>query len=63
MTPACAMHAGYFPLKLQALQEGSCVHAHVPVFQITTSGDYAPLVTFMEVLLTMVWYVVHALHS
>ena len=46
---------GYFPIKLQSLPEGSCVHAHVPVFQITTEGPYAPLCTFLEVLLTMVW--------
>ncbi|KAK9795195.1 hypothetical protein WJX73_003091 [Symbiochloris irregularis] len=47
---------GYFPVKLEALPEGSCIHAHVPVFQLTTQGDFAPLCTFMEVLLTMVWY-------
>ena len=26
--------AGYFPVKLQALPEGTCVHAHVPVYQV-----------------------------
>lgn len=46
---------GYFPIKLQSLPEGSCIHAHVPVFQITTQGPYAPLCTFLEVLLTMLW--------
>ena len=31
------------------------MHAHCPVFQITTQGPYAPLCTFLEVLLTFVW--------
>ena len=53
LEPACG--AGYFPIKLQSLPEGSCVHAHCPVFQITTEGPYAPLCTFLEVLLTFVW--------
>jgi nicotinamide phosphoribosyltransferase len=26
---------GYFPVKVQALQDGTCVHAHVPVYQVT----------------------------
>lgn len=25
---------GYFPVKLQALRDGTCVHAHVPVYQV-----------------------------
>lgn len=48
--------AGYFPIKLRALKEGSVVHARVPVYQITAYGKYAPLCTYMETLLTMVWY-------
>lgn len=47
---------GYFPIKLQALREGSVVHARVPVYQITASGKYAPLCTYLETVLTMVWY-------
>jgi hypothetical protein len=27
---------GYFPVKIQALPEGTCVHAHVPVYQVNT---------------------------
>jgi nicotinamide phosphoribosyltransferase len=30
----CIMPAGYFPIKLEALPEGTCVHAHVPVYQV-----------------------------
>jgi hypothetical protein len=26
-------HGGYFPVKIQALREGTPVHAHVPVYQ------------------------------
>ena len=49
-------NGGFFPVTLQALPEGSCVHAHVPVYQITAEAPYAKLVTFLETLLTMVWY-------
>ncbi|KAI0244258.1 hypothetical protein L0F63_006052 [Massospora cicadina] len=47
---------GYFPIKVQALPEGSVVYPHIPVYQITAEAPYASLVTFMETLLTMVWY-------
>jgi nicotinic acid phosphoribosyltransferase len=47
---------GYFPITLEALPEGSVVYARVPVYQITAKGEYSRLVTFMESLLTGVWY-------
>ena len=47
---------GYFPVKLEALPEGTCVNSHVPVFQITAKGKYTGLVTFLETLLCQVWY-------
>lgn len=25
---------GYFPVKIQALRDGTCVHANVPVYQV-----------------------------
>ena len=46
---------GYFPVKIEALPEGSVVYPHVPVYQITAEGEYSRLVTFLETLLTMVW--------
>eukprot|EP00955_Chlamydomonas_euryale_P114322 366268-Chlamydomonas_euryale.AAC.22 len=46
---------GYFPVTIEALPEGTAIHPRVPVYQITTSGVYAPLCTFLETLLTMVW--------
>lgn len=49
-------NAGFMPIKLQALAEGTCIHAHVPIFQITAEGGYAPLCTYLETLLTQVWY-------
>ncbi|KAF8064566.1 hypothetical protein HT031_003366 [Scenedesmus sp. PABB004] len=49
-------HGGYFPVRLQALPDGTCVHAHVPVYQITAEHEFAPLCTFLETLLTMMWY-------
>uniref|UniRef100_A0A7S0MWA0 Nicotinamide phosphoribosyltransferase n=1 Tax=Pyramimonas obovata TaxID=1411642 RepID=A0A7S0MWA0_9CHLO len=47
---------GYFPVKLEALPEGSVIHSRVPVYQITAEKEYSHLCTFMETLLTMVWY-------
>jgi len=54
---------GYMPIKIEALPEGSVVFAHTPVYQITAGegtkvndADYARLVTFMETILTQVWY-------
>lgn len=47
---------GYFPVKIEALPEGSVVNVHVPVYQITAEKEWTPLCTFLETLLTMVWY-------
>ena len=49
-------YGGYFPVKIQALPEGTVAHVHTPVFIITAEGKYSPLVTYLETLLTMVWY-------
>ena len=43
------MDAGYFPVKLQALSEGTCIHAHVPVYQVGLgSGHLTILIGFPE---------------
>jgi nicotinic acid phosphoribosyltransferase len=47
---------GKFPVKIEALPEGSVCHPHVPVYQITAEGRFSRLVTFLETLLTMAWY-------
>jgi len=47
---------GYMPVKVQALPEGMVIAPHVPVFQITAEGEYAPLCTFLETLLVQTWY-------
>ena len=47
---------GYFPIKLEALPEGTCINSHVPVFQISATGKYSGLITFFETLLCQVWY-------
>ena len=47
---------GFFPVKIEALPEGTCVNSHVPVFQITAKGKYTGLVTFLETVLCQVWY-------
>jgi nicotinic acid phosphoribosyltransferase len=47
---------GYFPVKVQALPEGTCAHIHVPVYQISAENEYSRLVTYFETLLTQLWY-------
>eukprot|EP00842_Homolaphlyctis_polyrhiza_P004335 jgi/Hompol1/4902/HPOL_004012-RA len=47
---------GYFPVKIAALREGSIIFPHVPVYQITAEKEYSRLVTYLETILTMVWY-------
>lgn len=47
---------GYFPIIIEALPEGTVCYPHVPVYQITVNKEYAPLCTYLETLLTMVWY-------
>jgi len=47
---------GYFPVKIEALPDGTVCYPHVPVYQITAEQEYARLVTFLETTLTMVWY-------
>ena len=46
---------GYFPVRIEALPEGTVCYPHTPVFQITAEKEYARLVTYLETLLTMVW--------
>jgi nicotinic acid phosphoribosyltransferase len=47
---------GYFPVTIQALPEGTVAYIGTPVYQITAQGIYTPLVTFLETILTHVWY-------
>ncbi len=47
---------GYFPIKLETLEEGSVIYPHVPVYQISAENEFSRLTTFMETLLTMVRY-------
>ncbi|KAF9982724.1 hypothetical protein BGZ65_002559 [Modicella reniformis] len=47
---------GYFPVKIEALPEGTAHHVHVPAYQITTEGEMSRLVTYLETLMTMIWY-------
>lgn len=47
---------GYFPVKICALGNGIPIKPHTPVYTIEAEGEYARLVTYLETLLTMVWY-------
>ncbi len=51
-----ATSGGHFPVTIQALPPGSVVRPHVPCMQIAAHGRYAPLATWLETLLTHVWY-------
>ena len=44
------------PIKIYALEEGTVILPHTPVYKIVAEGEYAELVTFFETVLTMVWY-------
>ena len=46
---------GYFPVRIEALPEGTVANVHVPVYQIFAEGEYARLITFLETILTQVW--------
>eukprot|EP01098_Paradermamoeba_levis_P011655 TRINITY_DN5015_c0_g1_i3.p1 TRINITY_DN5015_c0_g1~~TRINITY_DN5015_c0_g1_i3.p1 ORF type:complete len:494 (-),score=144.05 TRINITY_DN5015_c0_g1_i3:37-1518(-) len=47
---------GYFPVRLEALPDATPCNIHTPVYQITAEGEYSRLVTFLETVLTQVWY-------
>lgn len=49
-------HDGWFPVRIESLPEGTVTHVHTPVFQIYALEEYARLVTWLETLLTQVWY-------
>ncbi|KAJ1794942.1 hypothetical protein LPJ59_004432, partial [Coemansia sp. RSA 2399] len=47
---------GYFPVRIDAMAEGSVVYPHTPVVQMTALNAYAPLITYLETVLLMSWY-------
>jgi nicotinic acid phosphoribosyltransferase len=47
---------GRFPVKIEAMPEGSVIRPHIPAFIITAKKEYSRLCTFLETLLTMIWY-------
>jgi nicotinic acid phosphoribosyltransferase len=49
-------NGGYFPVRIEALPEGTVANIHVPVYQIFAYKQYSRLVTFLETILTQVWY-------
>ncbi|KAJ2708181.1 hypothetical protein FB645_000027 [Coemansia sp. IMI 203386] len=51
-----AENNGYFPVRIEALPEGSVVYPHTPVLQIVAEHEYSPLVTYLETVLLMTWY-------
>jgi len=47
---------GYFPVTIEALPEGTVAYIHTPVFIISAHEEYSRLCTFLETILTMIWY-------
>lgn len=47
---------GIWPVTIEAPVEGTLLYPHMPVYQITAEAEYAPLVTYLETMLTRVWY-------
>ena len=47
---------GKFPVKIEAMPEGSVIRPHVPLYMITAKGEHSRLCTFLETVLTMLWY-------
>ena len=45
-----------FPVKIEAMPEGSVIRPHVPLYIVTATKEYSRLCTFLETLLTMLWY-------
>jgi nicotinic acid phosphoribosyltransferase len=55
-TDMIAENNGYFPVKVEAVPDGTVVYPHVPVYQITAEGKYSGLVTYIESFLSHLWY-------
>lgn len=51
-----AEHNGYFPVIVEAIADGTVVSARTPVYQIFAAGKYSRLITFLETILTQLWY-------
>ncbi|KAJ1898163.1 hypothetical protein LPJ66_002928 [Kickxella alabastrina] len=47
---------GHFPVRIEAMAEGSVVYPHTVVMQITAEREYSGLVTYLESVLLMAWY-------
>lgn len=46
---------GFLPFKIEALRDGSVIHPQIPCFQITATGKYAKLVTWLETKMMRIW--------
>lgn len=47
---------GWFPIRVCGIPEGEVIYPHTPVYTITAKEEFSCLVTWMETLMTMVWY-------
>jgi nicotinamide phosphoribosyltransferase len=45
-----------WPVKIEAMPEGSVIRPHIPLYIITAKDEHSRLCTFLETILTMLWY-------
>ena len=45
-----------FPVKIEALPEGSVIRPNIPAYIITATDENSRLCAFLETILTMIWY-------
>lgn len=48
--------SGHFPVKIEALPEGSVIRPNIPAYIITATNENSRLCAFLETILTMIWY-------
>ncbi len=47
---------GFFPVRIDGIQEGQTVYPHTPIYTVTADDEWSVLVTWLETILSMVWY-------
>jgi len=47
---------GKWPVKIEAMPEGSVIRPNIPIYIITAKDEHSRLCTFLETILTMLWY-------
>lgn len=56
LTRVVTNYGGMLPIRVQSLREGEVFYPHVPFLQVVAEGEWARLGTFLETLLSHLWY-------